>query len=1122
MSSVPSSSLDRLSFDERLRHSAVGRYFANIRVALLILFVLTAIGIASFVTLKRELNPEIKIPIVNVFTVFPGADPEDVETLVTVPLEDALQGIEGLDKMTSSSQEGVSAITLEFTSDTNPDEAQTDVQNAVDGVGDLPEDAEDPVVRVVDFQDQPVAQFAVSGTTDDASLERLSFVLEERLKDIPDVTKVNVSGRGDREVLVLVKPEAMRTYNLSEGALGTAVRDAVGSFPGGTVRSDGLSLALSLDPSAESASDLRALPVRVGDRTVTLGQVAEVRERESGDGSIALLGTPERGPSRAISFAVYKSKDAAVDTVVNSIKEEIDRVSRENGGKLSAHFVFDSGFEINLTFNQLFRDFAITTFLVLGLLFLFFGLRPSIGAAATIPFTILVTFTIMQMVGISLNFIALFALLISLGILVDNAIVIVSAFQSYFRTGRFTSLEAALLVWRDFRGVILATTLTTIWAFVPLLLSSGIIGDFIRPIPVVVSATLVVSSLAALFLLLPMLAVAFGGAIPRRVILLRHWTIGLSLVAAAFFVAPAGKLFWPVFITTLLWMASAVTAWAVVRRDGHGFFRKHPRLAAWKDTLAATTDDGLIHFGRLENAYRSLITRILSEKKSRYRTFAMVILLAVFSYALLPAGLVVNEFFPKTDEKQIYVSVELPIGTPLETAESEARALLETVRTAPHSLFTVAEVGATPPTDSTLSSGAASHFILFTVILPDHKERDLTIFEVSDEIERRLADYRKGEVSVTQISGGPPAGADIVINLRGDDLETLNTYAARVKEYLAREPGVTNIKQSINPGPGKVVFVPNEAKLAAAGLSRAQIGLALRGYGSGMTLKSDVHLADEDSRKRDVVLRFSDEREPLLSELGNLSVISPAGQRHTLASLGSFERLPNRTLITREDGKRTLAITAGVEKGYSVSTLNQALGRFADTELGLPEGYGWTTGGVNEENEKSVRSIMLAMVLSAFLIFATMVIQLGSYRKALIVLMVIPLAVSGVFLVFGLTQTPLSFPALIGVLALFGIVVNNSIIMVDKINKNLDLEMSVTEAIVDGSVSRLEPILLTAMTTIVGLIPITLEDPIWRGLGGAIIAGLLLSGVMKLFFIPLIYHAWYADRDRTDGNRLPV
>jgi multidrug efflux pump subunit AcrB len=228
-----------------------------------------------------------------------------------------------------------------------------------------------------------------------------------------------------------------------------------------------------------------------------------------------------------------------------------------------------------------------------------------------------------------------------------------------------------------------------------------------------------------------------------------------------------------------------------------------------------------------------------------------------------------------------------------------------------------------------------------------------------------------------------------------------------------------------------------------------------------------------------------------------------------LLSLGELVLKPNPTSITREDGDRTISVTAAVAEGFSVSTINGQLEQFANGDLNLPTGYTWKTGGVNQENQQSVQSIIQAMALSAILILVTMVVQLGSFRQAIIVLLVIPLAISGVFVMFALTGTPLSFPALIGLLALFGIVVNNSIVVVDKINQNRTIGMSLVDAITDAAAGRLEAIFFSSLTTIIGLIPITLSDPIWRGLGGAIIAGLAFSGTIMLFFIPIVYYMWY-------------
>lgn len=264
--------------------------------------------------------------------------------------------------------------------------------------------------------------------------------------------------------------------------------------------------------------------------------------------------------------------------------------------------------------------------------------------------------------------------------------------------------------------------------------------------------------------------------------------------------------------------------------------------------------------------------------------------------------------------------------------------------------------------------------------------------------------------------------------------------------------------------------------------------------------------------KKDIVFTFEGGSKNV-DTLGTLEIPTQTGTV-PISALGSFVIQSNPTAITREDGKRTLSVSASVDEGYVVVDKNKDLETFADS-LNLPAGYSWSTGGANEENERSVQSILQAMVVAFILILITMVIQFNSFRQAVIVLMVIPLAVSSVFAVFALTGTPLSFPALIGVLSLFGIVVTNSMFIVDKINLNLHEGMPFIDAVSDAGASRMEPIVLTKLCTIFGLLPITLADPLWRGLGGAVISGLLIASVIMLLFIPVVYYSWFGPKEVT-------
>lgn len=1109
MSKLPLSSLSTLTLDDATRVSRAARYFRNVRIPLLVAFTATLIGIVSYVTLPRELNPNIKIAIVTVITTLPGADPSDVESLVTIPIEDSLKGLSGLDKMTSTSNQGVSAITLQFLSTVDPDKAQADAKSAVDRVNTLPGTVVAPVVSKIDFQNQPILQFAITaGGGNRESLPALTDRVKQQLKEIDGVKDITVSGDEAPEVEIVIHPEALADKNISLPTFVNDLDEALTKLPAGTVSVHDLTFTVSIDPHATSVETLRTLRIPIGTSVEPLADFADIHERPLPDTAIVSVTTPSHEAVPAAFFLVYKTDSARIDTVGAAIKSKLAQLAKTD--HFETDISFDSTTDIEREFGRLFHDFSITIGLVVLILFLFFGLRQSLIAAFAIPFTFLTTFAVMQAVGLSLTFIALFSLLLSLGVLVDNAIVITAAYTSYFRTGRFTPYETALLVWRDFRDVIFATTLTTVWAFVPLLLATGIIGEFIKSIPIVVSTTLIISALAALFLILPILVVLFEGNFPRRVRIFFRVVGIIAALAATAFLVPAGQGFSLAFLDALLWIGAIVSGIALIRRSWPAFSAAHPKTETFWKNIARYSHDGVLSFDRVAERYQAFLLFLFDNLTARRKMFIIILGIALFSYLLFPLGFVVNEFFPKTDQDILFIGITMPEGTTITETEAASASALDLVRGLPYLDSAVGEVGVGVPEGGAQISSGTNH-ILITLHLTPAADRPQSTTDLTPILTERMRPFTSGEFSVVQLSGGPPAGSDLQIGIRGDDFTELGSLAEKLSDYLSTRSGVTDIKITPENGPGKLVFTPDQAKLAEYHLTPSTLSLYLRAATEGgITIKDNILLDGGNRDGNTIFLRFSSSREPDVATVGNILIPTGIVGNVPFSSLGTLRLEPSPSLITRDSGKRVVTVSASVAAGTSVSIENSKL-LDAANRLTKSEDTSFIVGGVNDENQKSVQSILLAMILSTFLIFGTMVIQLGSFRKAVIVLLVIPLAVSGVFLIFALTQTPLSFPALIGVLALFGIVVNNSIILVDKINKNLDHGMAVREAVADGAASRLEPILLTAITTIVGLIPITLSDPLWRGLGGAIISGLLLSGLMKLFFIPIVYRAWFSE-----------
>lgn len=1095
-----SSYLKKLKFDPKLLIGWVAKYITNMRLVLLIILLISTFGISSYLALPRRLNPEIKIPIVLISTVLPGANPTDIESLISVPIEDAVTGIDGVKTVNSSSRESVSIVNIEFESGTDPDKAKSDVQSAVDGINDLPEDAITPNVQKLDFENQPIWTFSLHGAKDRGSLIRFSRDLKKDLEDLASIDTVEITGLDEQEIQIIIKPEVVAGYSVNPQLITGAIKTALSSFPAGNVRTQNGIFSLAIDPAATQINDLRTLQINLNGTVMALTDIAEIREISKPDQNESYI--MENGTiSSTVTFSIFRVSGVNFNVANEAAQEKVTEKLETSGNGFKISTIVNTAEEIDEEFGLLQRDIAIVIALVFLVLLLFLGIRQAIVSMLSIPLTFLITFVVMNTTGIALSFLATFSLLLSLGLLVDDAIVVISAMTAYFRSGRFTPVQTGLLVWKDFWVAILTTTITTVWAFLPLLLSTGIIGEFIKPIPIIVSATLIASIFVGLFIILPLMIFLLKPQLPYRVQILFRVLLVASILAAFYFLMPQGALLFPqlgvLFLLVLVVYLIRDTLFALFSK----WFKKHPYT---KDRITNLLDHGVIGFGQIERGYNRLIHKILVSKTTRRNTIIMVVIFSVFSYLLVPMGFVKSEFFPGSDENNMYVSVEYPSGTNIQTTKAQSVKFLESLKDVPESKTTTLEMGR-GFSDMGGAAGAGPNNVLFSLALKDSADRDRTTAEIAADLRNKYANYTTGKVSVVEISGGPPAGSDLQIKLFGPDLKTLDGYADQIQDYLKQQPGVTNIDKTIKPGTSKLTFVPDKAKLAQNNITTDQLGFWLRLYASGFEADEFKFPGSEDLTE-DVTIRFGSGTQ-YVEDISRIQIPTQNGNI-PVSSLGEIKLTANPTVITREDGKRTMSVAAAVSEGYVVADLNKKLEEHADS-LNLPSDYGWATGGANEENAQSVNSILQAMILSFALIIITMVLQFNSFRRALIVMLVIPLSISGVFIMFGLFQIPLSFPALIGILALFGIVVKNSILVVDKILINQDSGMEFTESVADAAASRLEPIALTSLCTIAGLIPITISDPLWRGLGGAIIAGLTFSGTIMLFFIPVVYYLIY-------------
>ncbi len=1102
--------LKRLKFDASLLKNWAWPLITNARVMVLIVLGILITGIFGLVNLPRRINPQIEIPIIFVSTVYPGAGPADVEELITLPLEEAIEGVEGIAQLTSNSQDNFSSIVVEFDSNIDRDEAKADVLDAVSGVQNLPTDAQKPLVTALDFEDVPVVIFALVSYDDTGSLMQFSRNLKERLEKLPEIDTVAVSGLEQSEVEVLLSPAQLALYGINPVQLSQTLKNSLRSYPVGEITTGRLRLPLNIEGSEEVLTTLRKLPINSGGKRLILGDVADITIRSSPNQPQSFFATADTKEKRSVTFSVYKTLSADLESAAFEAKSETQKIIDESGKSYQMVILNDFDKDIDDQFNGLLEDFGQSISLVFLTLLLFLGLRQAVIASFVIPLSFFASFAAMYAADIQLSFLSLFALLLGLGMIVDDTIVMIAAMTDYYASKKFTPKQTAMLVWRDFLTPTLTGNLINIWSFLPLLLATGIIGEFTKVISFVVTIALLGSTIIALLVTIPfMMAVLPAGTFVRFARFI-GWGMVLIVLALGLSLWHNSQLFIPI-ILALVWVlgiavfnkkkvAAELKSFRFVRFLGRSLKKPHYRKGLSQGFVSAK---GPIR------VYHNLLERILASKRRKRQVLLGVVGLAIFSYLLVPLGVVKNEFFPKTDADSVFVSIELPVGTPLEITQNQGLSVLDQLRSIPDADYVLMDIGADVDMSSRSLSNQNTNRIRYSLTLAE--DRSQTSFAIAQELRSKLADFQEGEVRVVEMSAGPPSGADLQLTLFGEDLGELQIKAEEVKRYLVNKTGTTNVEISIVAGAGKMRFTPDWFALMDKNVTIDQIGLAMRLFTSGWELDRIAVPTPECIDECPVRLRIGREILPADS-LNSIYIQNQDRHMVPLGALGNFSLQENPTQITRLNGQRSIAISAAVLPGYNIVEMGKELEDFAIEELNLASGYSWQTGGINEENTRSVNSILQAMGVSALLILATMVLQLGSFKKALLVMLVIPLAVSGVFVVFGLIGTPLSFPALIGVLALFGIVVKNAILIIDKINRNLDIGIPFTQAVTDGSSSRLEPIFFSSLTNIIGLIPITLSDPLWRGLGGAIIAGLSMSGIIMLFFIPVVYDYWYRKR----------
>ncbi|MGB3542789.1 efflux RND transporter permease subunit [Rubrivirga sp.] len=1266
----------------------------NNRTAIVVLTIaLTIGGLISYVALPKESQPQIEFATIVVTTIYPGASPDDVESIITQEVERELSSVDGLDDLTSTSTEGVSTVIAEFFPDKDIDQANQDVREAVDiAKTEFPSDVEEPIVSEIDFADFPVVTVNLLTDGSLTALRETAEDLQDDIEGVPGVSEVDLLGGLEREVQVNVDLAALQGYNLSINDLVDAVRTENTNIPGGSIDVGPENYLVRVNGEFEDPSEIEDFVVASpGGTPVYVRDIADVEFGYKDRSSYARLEVVHEEVDdefvavenaenlQVIRLNVKKATGENIIAVVDGVEETIAGFTFPQGTQYV--LTGDQSEQVDILVQDLENNIIAGIIFVIVVLLFFLGVRNAALVGLAIPLSMCLSFLVFSVMGQTLNFIILFSLIIALGMLVDNAVVIIENIYR-FREEGYGRWEAAKKGTAEVGLAVAASTATTVAAFAPMLLWPGTIGKFMSYMPLTLIVTLT-SSLFVALIINPVVAgyfvktdkeIAAAKAENRR---RSPKTRAISLGLAAFAALVVGIANWKTAVFLIVAVPALFYLYKYVLEPAHHRFasRTVPRLteryraflrwmlerdysvprAMLRNTFAlgsfsagfllliagaalnaAAAPAGLllmvpggiallvgilgIVFHTLESAFLGgrasvkaglifggivlgligllslggritygeggeggillvlemlllpilIVTAgalgvvfasrirkrttfdtpyvVLTDNRARLLTGTLGVLVGVIAlFAVAPTGV---EFFPTTDPNQILITAEAPVGTTIERSNEVSEEVFSRVEnlleedpnTAGNTRNIATSVGVGG--DAQFGGGSASaERSSVTLNMVDYEDRAEPSSETIQGIRESLAGLPGVDLTITQDQGGPPTGAAVNIEVSGPEFETIQDIANDLKTGLedavdaGRIEGLVDIRDNLNSGRPEYRVEIDRERAAAFGLSTQAVALAVRSAVNGVEASKYRDGKDE----YDVTVRLREDDRQSLRELESLTVFNE-GLQIPLVSVAQIVPSSGLGSITRLDQERVVTVLGDAAPGANANAvLGQVQAELEDDIAALPVGYTVAYTGADEEQQESFSFLTTALLMGLALISIILIAQFNSITNPLIIMIAVGLSLIGVMLGLILTRTPFGLMTFIGLISLAGIVVNNAIVLVDYIEQLRGRGEDKQEAIIDGGSTRLRPVLLTAFTTVIGLIPLTFginidfvglivdlnpsfsigseNTQFWGPMGTAIISGLTFATFLTLVIVPVMYSTFDSIATRVSSSR---
>ena len=1015
----------------------------------LIFVAVIVFGLFSLKNLAIDQLPEMDLPSISVITTYSGANAEDIENNITRRIEDGLNTVSNLKEITSKSSDGVSLVSLEFEWGTNLDEASNDIRDALGRLSDyMPEDAEDPIIFRFNSSLMPIMSFSI---TADESYPALNKILEEqfvnRLSRIDGVGSVSVMGAPVREIQVNVDPVKMEAYGLTVEQIGAIIAQENVNSSGGTLDIGSHTYNIKTDGEFTSSDDLKTILIsNMGGQEVYLRDVAEIKD------TLEKQTLDERmNGELGVRVMIQKQSGANTVKIVEKVKKMLPEIEKNLPSDVKVHLLNDSSKTIKDSISTL-TDTVMFAFLFVILVVLFFlgRWRATLIICLTIPISLVVSFIYLKLTGGTLNIISLSSLSIAIGMVVDDAIVVLENITTHIERGS-KPREAAIYGTNEVWLSVIATTLVVVAVFLPLTMVEGMAGVMFQQLGWIVSLVVTTSTVAAISLT-PMMS-----ALLLRLENNQHTYKGLSAI-----------------------------------------YRPIDKFLAW-----------------LDRAYARVLRWALAHKKLVF--FAPMALLGVGVWLFVEK--IPTEFMPSSDGESMSATITLEQNLGVEYTTRVARQIDSIVYASYPEVMLLSTSAGSSSTSNVFAamSTTGSNIINYTFRLTDPQERERTVFEIADAFRADLATIPEIKRSMVSSGGGMGGmmggGSSVELQIFGHDIESTNAIAEDLMGKLSQLEGARDVRLSRDDMRPEFNVEFDRNRLAYYGLNTSTVASAIRNRINGMT----ASVYREDGEEYYIKVRYGEEHRTSLEDVENILVYNSRGEGVRVRDIGKVTEVYAPPTIERQNRQRLVTVTVALGKDAVLGDMVKKVNGVLD-DYTLPEDVYTYIGGDWEDQQESFGEIGMLMLLIVLLVYIVMATQFESFVMPFIIMFTILYALPGSALALWLTNTPLSLMALIAIVMLVGIVVKNGIVMVDFTNLLRERGVAMYDAVYAAGKSRLRPVLMTSLTTILGMLPLALGmgngAEMWQPMGIAIIGGLTFSTVLTLVAVPVLYYVFMGRSER--------